>query len=162
MKELVNQESIKTLKKSRKYIFICIIISVVVFAGIMASLFFLVNRNNRFLFNVIFAIITTVEATAILYMLAVCLFPLNHYIKICSLSLYGNKYATIGKVQRIPSEKVSHYRGVAVREVLVLDIEENKEYKFFVEQNCKEEFEEGKVYKFITYQSVIVAYDENL
>ena len=161
MKELINQESIVSLKKSRKYIFISIIISLVVFAAIVVPLFFLVNRNTKYIFNVILTVLSTAEASFVLYMLAVCLFPLNHYIKIGSLAMNGNKFASNGRVKDLPN-KIVHYRGVAVKEITVIDIEEGKEYIFYVEQNCKEEFVTERVYKFVTYQSFIISYDENI
>ena len=158
MKELINQENTKTLKKSRKYIFISIIISLVIFAAIVVPLFFLVNRNTKYIFNVVLTVLSTVEGAFIVFMLAVSLFPLNHYIKICDLSVHGNKFSTTGRVKEI-SNKITHYRGVAVKEITVVDIEEHKEYIFYVEQNSNEDFNIDCVYKFLTYQSFILAYE---
>ena len=159
MKELVNQESITALKKSRKNILIVIAISVVVFAAIVVPLFFLVNRSTKSIFNIVLAVVATAEASFILYMLVVCLVPLNSYLKICSLSLDGNKFSTLGRVKEV-ANKITHYRGVAVRAITVLDVEENKEYTFYVEQTSKEDFTVDRVYKFITYQSVIIGYED--
>ena len=59
------------------------------------------------------------------------------------------------------TDKVTHYKGVAVKEIRVKDLEEeNKEYVFYVEQNVEIKFEENKTYSLITYQNVVVAYDE--
>lgn len=158
MKELINQETTKTLKKSRKYTYISIIISLVVFAALVVPLFFLVNRNTKYIFNVILTVLSTAEGTFVVFMLAVSLFPLNHYIKICDLSVNGNKFSTMGRVKEI-SNKITHYRGVAVKEITVIDIEEHKEYIFYVEQNINDDFSVNCVYKFLTYQSFILAYE---
>ena len=158
MKELINQETTKTLKKSRKYTYISIIISLVVFATLVVPLFFLVNRNAKYIFNVILTVLSTAEGTFVVFMLAVSLLPLNHYIKICDLSVNGNKFSTMGRVKEI-SNKITHYRGVAVKEITVIDIEEHKEYIFYVEQNINDDFSVDCVYKFLTYQSFILAYE---
>lgn len=158
MKELINQETTKTLKKSRKYTYISIIISLVVFAALVVPLFFLVNRNTKYIFNVILTVLSTAEGTFVVFMLAVSLLPLNHYIKICDLSVNGNKFSTMGRVKEI-SNKITHYRGVAVKEITVIDIEEHKEYIFYVEQNINDDFSVDCVYKFLTYQSFILAYE---
>ena len=106
------------------------------------------------------SIISTFEASFVLYISTVSLIPLNKYIKLCTLSLDGSKYLTKGEVSYI-NDKVTHYRGVAVYEIKVKDLEEeNKEYIFYIEQNHKDEFALNKKYSFLTCQSVIVAYDE--
>ena len=67
---------------------------------------------------------------------------------------------TKGKIVSI-SDRVTHFKGVAVREVRVLDLEEeNKEYIFYIEQNSLEEFAIEKTYSFVTYQSLITSYEE--
>lgn len=160
MKEIVNQESISTLKKSRKNIIIFIVISLLATIGLIVGLFFLATRELKYLFIIIFTIIASLEASFILYICVVSLFPLHNLIKLYELSLSGNKFMTKGKIVSI-NDKVTHFKGVAVREVRVLDLEEeNKEYIFYIEQNSSEEFVLEKTYSFITYQSLITSYEE--
>ena len=159
MKELVNQNSINELKKSRTLIIVSIIVSIVIAIGLMVPLFLFVTRTNRVLFTILLTAIASFEASFIVYICAVSLSPLNHYLKLSNLSLSGNKYQTKGEVVSI-NEKVTHYKGVAVYEIKVKDLEEeNKEYIFYVEQNLAKEFSKEKTYSFITYQSLITAYE---
>ena len=162
MKEIVNQESISILKKSRRNIIIFIVISLLATIGLIVGLFFLATRELKYLFIIVFTIIASLEASFILYICVVSLFPLHNLIKLYELSLSGNKFMTKGKIVSI-NDKVTHFKGVAVREVRVLDLEEeSKEYIFYIEQNSSEEFIAEKTYSFITYQSLIVAYEEDL
>ncbi len=160
MKEIVNQESISTLKKSRRNIIIFLVISLLATIGLIVGLFFLATRELKYLFIIIFTIIASLEASFILYICVVSLFPLHNLIKLYELSLSGNKFMTKGKITSI-SDKVTHFKGVAVKEVRVLDLEEeNKEYIFYIEQNSLEEFVVEKTYSFVTYQSLITSYEE--
>ena len=160
MKEIVNQESISTLKKSRRNIIIFLVVSLLATIGLIVGLFFLATRELKYLFIIIFTIIASLEASFILYICVVSLFPLHNLIKLYELSLSGNKFMTKGKIVSI-SDKVTHFKGVAVREVRVLDLEEeNKEYIFYIEQNSLEEFVVEKTYSFVTYQSLITSYEE--
>lgn len=161
MKEIINQQSIIDLKRSRNNIIGSIIISLVVAIGGCVPLFLLANRETKYIFAILLAIICTVEATFILYMSVVCLAPLNSYLKICNSSFNGSKFSTKAKVVEV-ANKITHYRGVAVREIKVIDLEENnKEYIFYLEQNQGLEIIPEKEYVFMTYQSVITSY-ENL
>lgn len=160
MKEIVNQESISTLKKSRRNIIIFLVVSLLATIGLIVGLFFLATRELKYLFIIIFTIIASLEASFILYICVVSLFPLHNLIKLYELSLSGNKFMTKGKIVSI-SDRVTHFKGVAVREVRVLDLEEeNKEYIFYIEQNSLEEFAIEKTYSFVTYQSLITSYEE--
>lgn len=160
MKEIINQTSIDLLKKRKRPILICIIISIVVTIALIVPLFFLASREYKFLFIILLTTISTIEASFVLYICAVSLVPLNKYIKLSTLSLNGGKYLTKGQVTSI-NEKLTHYRGVAVFEIKVKDLEEeNKEYIFYVEQTHVSEFANNKTYSFFTYQSLIVGYDD--
>jgi hypothetical protein len=160
MKEIVNQESISTLKKSRRNIIIFLVVSLLATIGLIVGLFFLATRELKYLFIIIFTIIASLEASFILYICVVSLFPLHNLIKLYELSLSGNKFMTKGKITFI-NDKVTHFKGVAVKEVRVLDLEEeNKEYIFYIEQNSLEEFVVEKTYSFVTYQSLITSYEE--
>ena len=160
MKEIVNQEFISTLKKSRRNIIIFLVVSLLATIGLIVGLFFLATRELKYLFIIIFTIIASLEASFILYICVVSLFPLHNLIKLYELSLSGNKFMTKGKIVSI-SDKVTHFKGVAVKEVRVLDLEEeNKEYIFYIEQNSLEEFVVEKTYSFVTYQSLITSYEE--
>lgn len=162
MKEIVNQESIFQLKKSRKSIIIFIVVSLLVTIGLIVGLFFLATRELKYLFIIILTIIASLEASFILYTFVVSIVPLNSLIKLYELSLSGNKFATKGKVISV-ANKVTHYKGAAIREIKVLDLEENgKEYIFYIEQNSSIQFEVEKTYSFITYQSLIISYEEVL
>lgn len=162
MKEIVNQESISQLKKSRKNIIIFIVISLLVTIALIVGLFFLATRELKYLFIIILTIIASLESSFILYTFVVSIAPLNSLIKLYELSLNGNKFATKGKVISI-AEKVTHYKGAAIREIKVLDLEEEgKEYIFYIEQNSSIQFEVEKTYSFVTYQSLIVSYEEIL
>ena len=159
MKEIINSQTIDNLKKSRTIIIVSIVISIVIAIGLMVPLFLFATRSLKTLFIILLTLIASIEATFILYTLMVSLIPLSNYIKLSNATLSGNKYLTKGKVIGI-SEKVSHYKGVAIYEIRVKDLEEeNKEYLFFVEQSYKSEFELNKTYSFITYQSVITSYE---
>ena len=160
MKEIVNQQSISQLKKSRRNIIIFIVISLLATIGLIVGLFFLATRELKYLFIILFTIIASLEASFVLYLSVVSLFPLHNLIKLYELSLSGNKFMTKGKIVSI-NDKVTHFKGVAVREVRVLDLEEEiKEYIFYIEQNSSEEFVLEKTYSFITYQSLITSYEE--
>ena len=161
MKEIINEQSIVDLKKSRINIIGSIIISLVVAIGGSVPLFLLASRETKYLFAMLLAFICTVEATFILYMVVVSLVPLNNYLKVCNASFSGTKFSTKGHVIDV-NPKVTHYRGVAVREIKVLDLdEENKQYTFYVEQNKGHGIAPNQDYVFVTYQSVITGY-ENL
>lgn len=160
MKEIINETSTNALKKKKRPILICIIISIVLTIGIMVPLFLFASREYKFLFIILSTIISTFEASFVLYICAVSLVPLQKYIKLSTLSLSGGKYLTKGCITNI-NEKVTHYKGVAVYEIKVKDLEEeNKEYIFYIEQTHKDEFALNKTYSFLTYQSVIVSYEE--
>ncbi len=160
MKEIINQTSVDLLKKRKRPILICIIISIVFTIALIVPLFFLASREYKFLFIILLTTISTIEASFVLYICAVSLVPLNKYIKLSTTSLSGGKYLTKGQINSI-NEKVTHYRGVAVFEIKVKDLEEeNKEYIFYVEQTHVSEFANNKTYSFLTYQSLIVGYDE--
>ena len=160
MKEIVSQKSIDELKKSQRNILLCIIISIVVAIGLMVPLFLFASRPYKLLFAIGLATITTLEANFILYMVVVSLVPLNNYKKLSMLSLSGNKFMTKGLITSI-NDKVTHYKGVAVFEIKVKDLEEeNKDYIFLLEQSFKDIFIKDKSYTFITYQSLITAYED--
>ena len=162
MKELINSSSISDLKKSRRSILICIIISLVIAIALIVPLFLFATRELRYLFIILLTIVASIEASFILYMCVVSLAPLNNYLKVSNLSLKGGKFQTKGKVVEI-SEKVAHFKGVAVKEMKVIDLEEeNQEYIFYVEQHHSDEFVLDKTYTFITYQSLITGYEEDL
>ncbi|MBO4856415.1 MAG: hypothetical protein J5511_03490, partial [Bacilli bacterium] len=86
MKEIINEQSIVDLKKSRINIIGSIIISLVVAIGGCVPLFLLASRETRYLFAMLLAFICTVEATFILYTVVVSLVPLNNYIKLSTAS----------------------------------------------------------------------------
>ena len=160
MKEIISEQSIVDLKKRRINIIGSIIISLVIAIGGCVPLFLLANRDTKYLFTILLTIICTVEASFILYMVVVSLVPLNNYIKMCSLSLTSAKYSTKGHVVEI-ADKVTHYRGVAVKEIKVIDLEEeNKQYTFYVEQNESRGIVKDKDFLFVTYQSVITSYED--
>ena len=163
MKELVNQNSIDELKKSRLISVICIVISLVIAGGLMVPLFLFVNRNNKLLIDFLLALLCTLEATFILYTFVVSIIPVNHYINLSILSVNGNKYLTKGKVVDINS-KVTHYKGVAVKEIKIIDleVEEEKEYIFYVEQHLVDNFKVEEAYSFVTYQSLIISYEKDV
>ncbi|MBO4856273.1 MAG: hypothetical protein J5511_02750, partial [Bacilli bacterium] len=117
--------------------------------------------ETRYLFAMLLAFICTVEATFILYTVVVSLVPLNNYIKLSTASFGATKFSTKAHVVDVAC-KVTHYKGVAVREIKVIDLdEENKQYVFYVEQNKGHGIAPNMDYVFVTYQSVIVSY-ENL
>ena len=121
---------------------------------------YLIGLNNKILFNILLAVLWTVTASIVLYFIVVSLVPINNLIKISNASLSGNKFSTKARVISINS-KVTHYRGIAVSEMKVLDLEENnKEYIFYVEENSSSTFEVNKEYQFVTYQSVVVSYED--
>lgn len=162
MKELINSQTINDLKKSRRNIILCIIISLALAIAIIVPLFFLATRELKYLFVVILTIVSTLEASFVLYVTVVSLVPLNNYLKQCELSLVGSKFMTKGKVVEI-AEKITHFKGIAVREIKVMDLEEeNKEYKFYVEQTSYDSFIKDKTYSFVAYQSLITSYEEHL
>ena len=162
MIELINEQKINELKKSRSKIIAFIIVSIAVALGIIVTLFFFANRDNRHVINVVIALAGTISATLVLYLSVVSLSPLNRYLKLIKESLNGNKWSTKGTVVSI-NDKVTHYREIPVIEVRVVDIEEeNKEYVFYVESNTKRDLSVNKTYSLITYQSVVVAYEELL
>ena len=79
--------------------------------------------------------------------------------KVCRASFNGTKFSTKGHVSEV-ANKVTHYKGVAVREIKVVDLdEENKTYTFYVEQNKGHGIAPDQDYVFVTYQSVITSYD---
>ena len=158
MKEVINQQSIIDLKRSRNNIIGSIIISLVVAIGGCVPLFLLATREYRYVFITLLTVICTVEATMILYMVVVSLVPANNYIKLSMASFSATKYSTKAKIISV-NQKVTHYRGIAVREVKVLDLDENKEFLFYVEQNVSHSFLPNEDYIFITYQSVITGYE---
>ena len=137
MIELINEQKINELKKSRSKIIAFIIVSIAVALGIIVTLFFFANRDNRHVINVVIALAGTISATLVLYLSVVSLSPLNKYLKLIKESLNGNKWSTKGTIVSI-NDKVTHYRDFPVIEVRVVDIEEeNKEYVFYVESNTK-------------------------
>ncbi len=158
MKEVINQQTIIDLKRSRNNIIGSIIISLVVAIGGCVPLFLLASREYKHIFAILLALICTVEASFILYMVVVCLIPANNYMKLCRLSFTSTKYSTKGKIISV-NQKVTHYRGVAVREIKVLDLDENKELIFYVEQYVSHSFLLNEEYIFVTYQSVITSYE---
>ena len=159
MKELINQQTITDLKKSRTYIIWGITIVLLLASAISVPLFLFASRDNKILFNILLAVLWTVTASIVLYFIVVSLVPINNLIKISNASLNGNKFSTKGRVISINS-KITHYRGIAVSEMKVLDLEENnKEYIFYVEENSSSTFEVNKEYQFVTYQSVVVSYE---
>lgn len=161
MKELINQETIAALKKSKLFIVLEIIISLVLTAGIIILLLFFTNRENRFLMALALATVCAIESGLIIYTLTTSLFPLLNYQKLCKNALEGNKYETNALVIEIVT-KVRHVKGVAVRQIKVRDLNEDKDYSFFIEDNNDiSEIKLGDKYRFITYQSVVVKY-ENL
>ena len=160
MKELINQQTITDLKKSRTYIIWGITIVLLLVSAISVPLFLFASRDNKILFNILLAVLWTVTASIVLYFIVVSLVPINNLIKISHASLNGNKFSTKAKVISINS-KVTHYRGIAVSEMKVLDLEENnKEYIFYVEESSSSTFEVNKEYQFVTYQSVVVSYED--
>ena len=161
MKELINQDSINALKKSKKILILEIIISFVVATGIIILLLFLTNRKIRFVMAILLAITCTIEASFLLYTFLTSLIPLLNYQKLCKSSLNGNRYETSAEVISI-EEKSKHVRGISVKAIKVKDLDEDKEYAFYVEANNDiSEIEVGDKYRFITYQSIVVKY-ENL
>ena len=160
MKEIINEQSIVELKKRRINIIGSMIISLVVAIGGSVPLFLLASRETKYLFAMLLAFIWTVEASFILYMIVVSLIPLNNYMKVCRASFNGAKFSTKGHVVEV-NEKVTHYRGIAVREIKVIDLEEeNKQYVFYVEQNESRGIVKDKDFLFVTYQSVITSYED--
>ena len=160
MKEIINEQSIVDLKKRRINIIWSIVLSLVIAIGGCVPLFLLATRDTRYIFAFFLAVICTVEASFILYMVVVSLAPLNSYIKLSLLSFNATKFSTKGHVVEV-SEKVTHYRGIAVREIKVIDLEEeNKQYVFYVEQNESRGIVKDKDFLFITYQSVITSYED--
>ena len=161
MKELINQQNIDNLKKRRIRTYIYMFVSLLIALAIIIPLIFLARRETRYWFVALLTIVAALEASFILYLCVVSLVPLNNYLKQCQLSLTENKYETKGEVISI-ADKVTHYKGIAVKVIKVKDLEEeNKEYSFYIEQN-QEGFLLGKKYTFITYQSIIVSYEEDL
>lgn len=161
MKELINEQSIDNLKKRRTRTYIYMFVSLLIALAIIIPLIFLARRETRYWFVALLTLIAAAEASFILYLCVVSLTPLNNYIKQCQLSLTGNKYETKGVVVSI-ADKITHYKGIAVRIIRVKDSEEeNKEYSFYIEQN-QDGFLLGKKYTFITYQSIITSYEEDL
>ena len=160
MHQIIDQNLINKLKKSKKQILICIISSIVITIGLMVPLFLFVTRDYKSLFTILLTIVATIGASMVLYLLATSLMPLNHFLKVCNESLTSNKFLTKGKIISV-YDKVTHYKGVAVIEIKVKDLEEeNKEYVFYVEQSFNNLFIEGKTYSLKTYQSFISEYDE--
>ena len=160
MKELINQQSITDLKKSRTYIIWGITIVLLLSSAISVPLFLFASRDNKILFNILLAVLWTVSASIVLYFIVVSLVPINNLIKISNASLSGNKFSTKARVISINS-KITHYRGIAVSEMKVLDLEENnKEYIFYVEESGSSTIEVNKEYQFVTYQSVVVSYED--
>ena len=159
MQELINQETISALSKSKKIIILRIIISALIAVGIIILLLFLTNRKIRFVMAVVLAIVLTIEASFILYTLITSLIPLNNYQKLCKSSLNGNKYESNVEVVSI-SENDRHVKGISVREIKVKDLEEDKEYAFYIESNNDiSSIAIGNKYRFITYQSIVVKYE---
>lgn len=159
MQELINQETISALSKSKKIIILRIIISALIAVGIIILLLFLTNRKIRFVMAVVLAIVLTIEASFILYTLITSLIPLNNYQKLCKSSLNGNKYESNVEVISI-SENDRHVKGISVREIKVKDLQEDKEYAFYIESNNDiSSIAIGNKYRFITYQSIVVKYE---
>ena len=159
MQELINQEAISALSKSKKIIILRIIISALIAVGIIILLLFLTNRKIRFVMAVVLAIVLTIEASFILYTLITSLIPLNNYQKLCKSSLNGNKYESNVEVISI-SESDRHVKGISVKEIKVKDLEEDKEYAFYIESNNdSSSISIGNKYRFITYQSIVVKYE---
>ena len=67
MKEIINQTSIDLLKKRKRPILICIIISIVITIALIVPLFFLASREYKFLFSILLTTISTIEASFVLY-----------------------------------------------------------------------------------------------
>ena len=161
MKELINQDSINALKKSKIIIILELIISLVVAAGVIVLFLLLTNRQNRFLMALALAVVCALETSFILYTFLISLIPLLNYQKLCKTALDGNKYQTKALITGI-EDKVKHVRGIAVKEIRVKDLEEEKEYAFYIEDNNDISLiKVGEKYIFTTYQSIVVKY-ENL
>lgn len=161
MKELINQQTIASLKKSKIIIILEIIISLLITAGVIILLLYFTNRKIRFVMALLLAIISTLEASFVLYTLISALIPTLKYEKVCKSSLEYTKYETNAVIISI-AEKVKHVRGISVKEIKVKDIEEDKEYAFYIENNNDiSDIVVGNKYRFVTYQSILVKY-ENL
>ncbi len=159
MKQIVNQESINTLSKNKKIIYLIIILSFIITASIMVLIFLFTNRKIRYVMAVILAIIATIEASGVLYLVYTSLIPLHHYEKFMKNSMRADKYLTHGLVLKI-NEKVKHVRGLSVKEIKIKDLQEDKEYVFYIENNVDiSDIKENQQYQFITYQSIITAYE---
>ena len=159
MKEIVNQQTVIDLKKSRNAMIGSIILSLVITIGGCIPLFLLATREYKYWFAFILAVICTLEASFILYLSVVCIAPLNSYLKLCVASFDKTKFSTKGRVVEV-NQKITHYKGIAVREIKVVDLdEENKQYIFYLEQNKEFIFEKDGNYMFVTFQSVITSYE---
>ena len=161
MKELINQESINALNKSKIFIILEIIVSLVITAGIIILLLFLTNRKIRFVMALLLALVSSIEMSFILYTLLTSLIPLQSYQKVCKNALNSNKYETNALILSV-NYKTKHVKGVAVKEIKVRDVDENKEYAFYIEDNNDiANIQIGSKYLITTYQSFVVSY-ENL
>ena len=159
MKELINQETIQSLKKSKTIILLEIIISLLVTSGIIVLLLFLTNRKIRFVMAILLAVTLTIESSFILYTLATSLIPLLKYEKLCKSSLNNAKYETKAVVLAV-SNKDKHVRGISLKEIKVKDLDENKEYAFYIESNNDiSDIAVGASFYFVTYQSIVVRYE---
>ena len=160
MKELINQQTIDALKKSKVIVILEIVISLLITAGVIILLLFLANRKIRFVMALFLAITLTLETSFLLYTLVTSLIPLLKYEKICKSSLNSAKYETNGVVISI-NEKVKHVRGISAKEIKVKDLDEEKEYAFYIENNndVSDISIDGK-YRFVTYQSIVVKYED--
>lgn len=162
MKEIINEQLITQLKKSRRISILSIILVVALTILFIVPLFIFANRTLQYLFLILITIIATLGASVTLVIIVISIIPLNNFLKMCRLSINGNKYSTKGKIELI-AEKITHYRGVPVRELKIIDLEENnKSYTFYVEQNLVGNLMKDNVYTFTTYQSFITAYEEDI
>lgn len=161
MKQIIKQDTVNALNKSKKYIYLIMTITFVIAISLMVIIIIFTNRKIRYLAALILAIIATLEASSIFYLIYASLIPTNNYLKFIKNSLSSNKYLTNALVLNI-NNKITHVRGISVKEIRVKDLNENKEYIFYVENNIDiSDIKENQSYQFITYQSFITAY-ENL
>ncbi len=161
MKELINQQTINALKKSKIFIILEIIVSLVITAGIIILLLFLTNRKIRFVMALALAVVCAIETSFIMYIFLTSLIPLQSYQKVCKSALINNKYETTAMIIGL-GDKTKHVKGIAVKEIKVRDLDENKEYALYIEDNNDiSDIKMGNRYRFMTYQSIVVKY-ENL
>ena len=160
MNYLFNKETFADLKKMKRDVLIRILLSSILYVGLMTLCFIFQNRKYQILFSILIGLPTVLFFAYFLFVLVELNAKRRAY-KTLVLNIEKSNHILNDVLILGKEEKTEHVLGLEATIYKVKEIDSKKEFQIYVDEFHNVELETNKVYEIETYHSFLIGFKEN-